>query len=86
MYKRQIVYSIFDMRNSLLSENFEVASANNAQQALKIYNKATGKTDRYKRTDAYSLAQDASICVSSQFYDKNGTRYKYGRRTWFKIL
>jgi hypothetical protein len=85
-YQVNIVYSIFDITNSLLQENFEVASADNAQQALKIYNKVIGRTCNYKRTDAYSIFQDASVCVSSQFFDKDGIRYKYGRRTWFKII
>jgi nucleosome binding factor SPN SPT16 subunit len=85
-YQVNIVYSVFDMRNPLLEENFETASAETAQQALKAYNKKYGYTDKYKRTDAYSLAQDATVCVSSLFYDKNGIRYKYGRRTWFKLI
>lgn len=83
-YQVNIVYSIFDIRESMYTENYEVASANNSQHALQFYNKAKNKTDKYKRTDGYG--RDAEICVSSQFYDKHGTRYKYGKRIWFKIV
>lgn len=83
-YMVNIVYSVFDITNPLLEENFETAGADNAQQALKLYNNTTGKNYKYRRTDAYSLARDADICVSTIFYDKNGRRYKYGRRTWFR--
>lgn len=85
-YQVNVVYSIFDTRNSLISDNYEVCMANNSVEALKIYNESKNLDCKYKRTDAYSILQDAVICVSSQFYDKNGIRYKYGRRTWFKVL
>lgn len=85
-YKVNIVYSIFDMRNSLISDNYEVYSAKNTVEALKIYNNSNNLDCKYKRTDAYSIAQDAIICVSSQFCDKDGIRYKYGRRVWFKVI
>lgn len=83
-YIVNIVFCVFDIRNSMLSSDFEVASANNSTDALKYYNKAKGLTDKYKRADAYEGG--ASICVYKNYYDKHGTRYRIGKKVWYKII
>jgi hypothetical protein len=75
-----VLFSIFDMGNSLLEENFETP-AKNAQHALKIYNEKYGKTTKYKRDGS----KYAEVCVST-FFTEDGTRYKAGNRVWFKKI
>jgi hypothetical protein len=74
--KCPVLFSIFDMNNSLLEENFET-EANNATDAIKRY-----KPNLKVKRDGSKYAE---ICVSTFFISK-GVRYKYGRRTWYKVI
>jgi hypothetical protein len=72
--KVPVLFSIFDMNNSLLAENFET-EAKDANDAIKKYNPNL----KVKR----SGSKYAGICVSKFFID-DGARYKYGKRVWYE--
>ena len=76
MERIPILYSIFDVTNGLLEENYET-EAKNATDAIKKY-----RPDLKVKRDGSKYAE---ICVST-FFMEDGTRYKYGRRTWYRIL
>lgn len=68
-----VYYSIFDMDNSILDDNFDV-DAVSTKDALKKYN-----PDLKVRRDSSKFA---SICVT-KFFSEDGRRYKVGNRSWY---
>ena len=78
---REIYYSIFDSRGSLLQENEDIKDVKSSKKALLKYLKEKGETLNVKRCNR----NFGVFCVTPLFMEE-GTRYKYSNRVWYRIV
>jgi hypothetical protein len=77
--KVPIIFSIFDISSGIFDEPFET-SAKDSRQALKMYLLSKGSRVKFIRSND----KHCEFCVSPIFYE-DSTRYRAGKRIWYKI-
>lgn len=78
--KVPVLYTIFDISAGIFDEPFETP-AKSTRDALLKYLKSKNRKENFVR----SGNKQCEYCVSPLFYDE-GTRYRAGKRVWYKVL